>query len=94
VYGPVRTVVWQGSAGDCRPYADQTPQGPGILSFLHCGQSGSDHVATLAEPGRLREIGDLAPLAPLHKITILRRTLFIDEFGLIATSTARRSFPS
>ncbi len=26
VYGPVRTVVWQGSAGNCRPYADQTPQ--------------------------------------------------------------------
>ena len=25
VYGPVRTVVWQGSAGDRRPYADQTP---------------------------------------------------------------------
>jgi hypothetical protein len=25
VYGPVRTVVWQGSAGNCRPYADQTP---------------------------------------------------------------------
>jgi hypothetical protein len=24
VYGPVRTVVWQGSAGDCRPNADQT----------------------------------------------------------------------
>jgi hypothetical protein len=23
VYGPVCTVVWQGSAGDCRPYADQ-----------------------------------------------------------------------
>ena len=23
VYGPVRTVVWQGSAGDYRPYADQ-----------------------------------------------------------------------
>ena len=22
MYGPVRTVVWQGSAGDCRPYAD------------------------------------------------------------------------
>ena len=30
VYGPVRTVVWQGSAGDRRPYADQTPQGPAI----------------------------------------------------------------
>ena len=26
VYGPVRTVVWQGSAGDCRPYADQVSQ--------------------------------------------------------------------
>jgi len=25
VYGPVRTVVWQGSAGDRRPYADQRP---------------------------------------------------------------------
>ncbi len=24
MYGPVRTVVWQGSAGDCRPYADQS----------------------------------------------------------------------
>lgn len=24
VYGPVRTVVWQGSVGDHRPYADQT----------------------------------------------------------------------
>jgi DNA replication protein DnaC len=24
VYGPVCTVVWQGSAGDCRPYADQS----------------------------------------------------------------------
>ena len=23
VYGPVRTVVWQGSAGDRRPYADR-----------------------------------------------------------------------
>src|SRR4051812_14674229 len=23
VYGPVRTVVWQGSVGDHRPYADQ-----------------------------------------------------------------------
>jgi hypothetical protein len=25
VYGPVRTVVWQGSVGDRRPYADQWP---------------------------------------------------------------------
>jgi hypothetical protein len=26
VYGPVRTVVWQGSVGDRRPYADLTAQ--------------------------------------------------------------------
>jgi hypothetical protein len=26
VYGPVRTVVWQGSAGDRRPYADLVGQ--------------------------------------------------------------------
>ena len=25
MYGPVRTVVWQGSAGNRRPYADLTP---------------------------------------------------------------------
>jgi Phage integrase family len=35
VYGPVRTVVWQGSAGDRRPYADQC-----LLCFMkhrrHC----------------------------------------------------------
>jgi|ERR1035438_9582268 hypothetical protein len=29
VYGPVRTVVWQGSVSDRRPYADQRP-----LSFI------------------------------------------------------------
>jgi hypothetical protein len=33
VYGPVRTVVWQGSAGDCRPYADQTGFSETCLSF-------------------------------------------------------------
>ena len=27
VYGPVRTVVWEGSAGDRRPYPDQTALG-------------------------------------------------------------------
>jgi hypothetical protein len=26
VYGPVRTVVWQGSEGDRRPYADLVAQ--------------------------------------------------------------------
>ena len=28
VYGPVRTVVWQGSAGDRRPYADSREVAP------------------------------------------------------------------
>src|SRR5437867_4049733 len=28
VYGPVRTVVWQGSAGDRRPYADSRDVAP------------------------------------------------------------------
>jgi len=30
VYGPVRTVVWQGSAGDRRPYADHRDSGDEI----------------------------------------------------------------
>jgi len=30
VYGPVRTVVWQGSAGDRRPYADQVDLTPDL----------------------------------------------------------------
>jgi hypothetical protein len=30
VYGPVRTVVWQGSVGDRRPYADQSSLIDGI----------------------------------------------------------------
>ena len=37
VYGPVRTVVWQGSAGDRRPYADQGPKDevpPGAVGAL------------------------------------------------------------
>src|SRR5437899_13045851 len=31
VYGPVRTVVWQGSVGDRRPYADQDPYGDAVF---------------------------------------------------------------
>jgi hypothetical protein len=45
VYGPVRTVVWQGSAGDRRPYADPvgeiqriyTPAGCICLRFMFPG---------------------------------------------------------
>lgn len=35
VYGPVRTVVWQGTAGDRCPYADQVGQGPEFQQFPH-----------------------------------------------------------
>jgi hypothetical protein len=46
VYGPVRTVVWQGSAGDCRPYADLTGKPSptrfsGFLGSLAGSNSGS-----------------------------------------------------
>ena len=34
VYGPVRTVVWQESAGDRRPYADQTTLSRLMTSIL------------------------------------------------------------
>jgi hypothetical protein len=43
VYGPVRTVVWQGSAGDRRPYADLTAH--------------SDTIGLVAGPMRTRENG-------------------------------------
>jgi Group II intron, maturase-specific domain len=33
VYGPVRTVVWQGSAGDCRPYADHVQLGKATVNW-------------------------------------------------------------
>ena len=37
VYGPVRTVVWQGSAGDWRPYVDLVA----FLAKLKLGGSAS-----------------------------------------------------
>jgi hypothetical protein len=40
VYGPVCTVVWQGSVGDRRPYADQNPvMGSCKWHTLGCGTS-------------------------------------------------------
>ena len=51
VYGPVRTVVWQGTAGDCRPYADQTPQAPGI-----------GYAWMEGEPGRTPPFGSMSGL--------------------------------
>ncbi len=52
VYGPVRTVVWQGSAGDRRPYADQqaisnpNKNGPPRQDYLRDG----DFSTAIAHP--------------------------------------------
>ena len=46
VYGPVRTVVWQGSAGDCRPYADQVGLSDRCFSVFDWEMTG-----TQQEPG-------------------------------------------
>ena len=58
VYGPVRTVVWQGSAGDCRPYADQVGQCLGIRNSERASMQGYRDperfsVFILEEGGRL-----------------------------------------
>ena len=37
MYGPVRTVVWQGSAGDRRPYADPVAHYLPIAANIGCG---------------------------------------------------------
>ena len=39
MYGPVRTVVWQGSAGNRRPYADLTGKAEVILNLALMAQS-------------------------------------------------------
>jgi hypothetical protein len=53
VYGPVCTVVWQGSVGDCRPYADLVAKCSGMApgdSCISCPLSGSRRlVTTIAE---------------------------------------------
>ena len=48
MYGPVRTVVWQGSAGDRRPYADLTGKTEVILKLALMGHCPGRH------PSRLR----------------------------------------
>jgi hypothetical protein len=46
VYGPVRTVVWQGSVGDHRPYADQV----GLTDTEGSERNWSCRSASLGEP--------------------------------------------
>ena len=53
MYGPVRTVVWQGSAGDRGPYADQMEMDSTVGVLLHeiPAAVGDQAAATLlAEP--------------------------------------------
>ena len=44
MYGPVRTVVWQGSAGDRRPYADQAELGELLNGVEDFGEFLDDRV--------------------------------------------------
>jgi group II intron maturase len=46
VYGPVRTVVWQGSAGDRRPYADLV--GDPVVGQIRTRKSSSRHLTMAA----------------------------------------------
>jgi hypothetical protein len=50
VYGPVRTVVWQGSAGDRRPYADR-PTPPSFTVDLQVEVRVEKHVLYANTPG-------------------------------------------
>src|ERR1022692_2219772 len=58
VYGPVRTVVWQGSAGDRRPYADQRPLCLAIL------RSSPSITAAYRTAVRLHPARPTSPAAP------------------------------
>jgi hypothetical protein len=44
VYGPVRTVVWQGSVGDRGPYADQIGLTLEVPAPQRANVAGSQHV--------------------------------------------------
>jgi hypothetical protein len=61
VYGPVRTVVWQGSAGDCRPYADQTLQCPIILPSSMRFQDTGRHSITNQRSFLFNRLGPIYP---------------------------------
>jgi hypothetical protein len=64
VYGPVRTVVWQGSAGDCRPYADQTGLSVTCRSMLS-GLLGNERtVPVFPESETFKSVRVTAPSLP------------------------------
>ena len=68
MYGPVRTVVWQGSAGDRRPYADLTGntevgrEGPNKFKL-------DDHPSTTTQ--RTENISLLPVLNPVRSTWVL-----------------------
>ena len=71
VYGPVRTVVWQGSAGDRRPYADQTPLsdngmivGFGLLGLYRPVHTAGTHVRRRAGFKRCHWSGESVTTSP------------------------------
>jgi hypothetical protein len=70
VYGPVRTVVWQGSAGDCRPYADQVGMATGI-----------PRPTRARGPRMLREPAAFAGTNPIK----LPQTALDERFGPLST---------
>ena len=53
MYGPVRTVVWQGSAGDRRPYADQTAIWEVAIAGRNFSRTGPAHVNEASTVGRI-----------------------------------------
>ena len=84
VYGPVRTVVWQGSAGDRRPYADQTPfpvVTPGSFKF----PKGDSAEVEFYEDGG----GDDGEFGYL-KVTIKARKLSVKFIGADSEKTLDR----
>jgi hypothetical protein len=58
VYGPVRTVVWQGSAGDRRPYADLTGKQEATDYFLLADVAQRDFAKRFGR-GKLSFTGDV-----------------------------------
>ena len=73
MYGPVRTVVWQGSAGDRRPYADhsQIVATDDKKAIDACKLARIPFVSALGVLVRLKENGFLSQHDALSKLDVL-----------------------
>src|SRR5437867_9967777 len=69
VYGPVRTVVWQGSAGDRRPYADSRHVAPQNHTSMQTDVRNeiSVFVTTADVAGKLTHQNGQSPVSPLQR---------------------------